>query len=264
MALRGSTDLVHFLAGFDLAGQGAIVEVDDMMEAMTEDVTPLGPLGAIQHDAPIGRVNYTCAETGFLQSRQESLRRLLMSGAPAFPWPSILGHLGADVGALCIIATDMRIRTRSIVPSTTGITRVAIDYYLADAGDVAEDAHLLAAGVVANVVDNGATPGAVYRHDNGASSGNGATICLMADIGATLWRGYPDLRLQLRDIRTTTPATTRTSARRWTCRETTTAPWSSRLRPVRRFASTWQCGFSSTALVTRGSWKAHTSWGPRT
>ena len=121
-----------------------------------------------------------------------------MSGAPAFPWPSILGHLGADVGALCIIATDMRIRTRSIVPSTTGITRVAIDYYLADAGDVAEDAHLLAAGVVANVIDNGATPGAAYRHDNGASSDNGATICLMADIDATLWRGYPDLRLQLR------------------------------------------------------------------
>ena len=200
MALRGPTDVVHFLAGFDLAGQGAIVEVTPMIEAMTEDVTPLGPLGAIQHDAPIGRVNYTLSETGFLQDRQESLRRLLAAGAPPFPWPSIYGELGAATGARCNIATDLRIRTRSIVPSTTGITRVAIDYYLADAGDVYEDARLLAAGVVANVPDNGASPGTAYRLTHGSVTSAGATIALMVDMGATRWRGFPDLTLQVRQL----------------------------------------------------------------
>ena len=145
-------------------------------------------------------MNYTLSETGFLQDRQESLRRLLAAGAPPFPWPSIYGELGAATGARCNIATDLRIRTRSIVPSTTGLTRVAIDYYLADAGDVYEDARLLAAGVVANVPDNGASPGTAYRLTHGSVTSAGATIALMVDMGATRWRGFPDLTLQVRQL----------------------------------------------------------------
>ena len=198
MTLHGPTSLIHWLAGYDLAGRGAIIEVDESVEAATQDVTPLGPQGAIKHDAPLGRVTYAVSESGHLRDRQLSLRRLLASGVVAHPWPSILGHQGGDIGAPCNLATDLRIRNKSIVPDLSGISKVSIEYFLQVGGDLHEDARVLAHGVVAGVVDIGATPGAAYRLDNGASSNDGAVLGLMVDVDGSRWRGYPNLKVQVR------------------------------------------------------------------
>ena len=197
MTLHGQTSLVHWLTGYDLAGRGAIIEVDEAVEAATQDVTPLGPRGAIKHDAPLGRITYEVSESGYLRDRQLSLRRLFADGAVAHPWPSILGHQGGAIGAPCNVATDLRIRKRSIVPDLDGISRVSIEYFLEVGGDLYEDARVLAHGVVAGVVDVGATPGAAYLLDSGASSGAGAVICLQVDVDGSRWRGYPNLKLQV-------------------------------------------------------------------
>ena len=196
MTLHGPTSLVHWLAGYDLAGRGAIVEVDEAVEAATQDVTPLGPRGAIKHDAPLGRVTYSVSESGHLRDRQLSLRRLFADGVVAHPWPSILGHQGGAIGAPCNVATDLRIRKRSIVPDLGGISRVSIEYFLEVGGDLYEDARVLAHGVVAGVVDIGIRPNPAYLLDSGGSSDAGAVICLQVDVDGSRWRGYPELKLQ--------------------------------------------------------------------
>ena len=198
MTLHGPTSLVHWLAGYDLAGRGAIVEVEEYVEAATQDVTPLGPRGAIKHDAPLGRIMYSVSESGFLRGRQLSLRRLFAAGTVAHPWLSILGHQGGAVGASCNVATDLRLRKRSIAPDLDGISKVSIEYFLEVGGDLYEDARILAHGVVVGVVDVSATPSAAYRLDSGASSNGGAVLCLQVDVDGSRWRGYPNLKLQVR------------------------------------------------------------------
>ena len=195
---KGPLDLVHWLAGFDLAGLGAIIEVDHYLEAVTTDVTPLGPMGAFEHEAPLGRVKYMLNEAGYVRDRQESLRRVLQSGAPATPWRDIFGHEGGDIGALVTLATDMQIRKYSLVPDIGDILKADIGYYLAPGGDVFEEAQLLAHGVVKNVTDVGQTPGSAYRLDLGASHDEGAVICIMADILGSRWRGYDEIHFRLR------------------------------------------------------------------
>ena len=192
------TKLVHWLAGYDLAGQGALTEIAEKLMAMTKPVTPLGPEGEVEHEVPLGRVRYELTETGFARERQKSLRRLFADDAVDTPWPSILGQAGNAVGAACKVATDMRVKYRGLVPDLEGITQINFEYYLHKSGKVYPEALLLAAGVVEDVTDIGLVPDANYRLDGGAPSDDGGIICLMADIAASRWRGYPNLKLQVR------------------------------------------------------------------
>ena len=196
MALHGPTSLVHWLAGYDLAGEGATVEIAESTKSATQEQTPLGPKGAIRHHAPLGRLIYEMRESGFTRDRQSSLRRMFADGAAATPWPSILGHEGGAIGASCILATDMRIAERGIVPDLDGISKAELMYYLHEGGDVHQDAVLLAHGAIRDVQDNRSSYRR-YHLDSGASSDGGATICLMADIEVSRWRGYPDLSLRV-------------------------------------------------------------------
>ena len=198
MALHGPTDLIAWLAGYDLAGLGALTEITESTEAVTADVTPLGPLGEIEHEAPIGVVRYAFSEAGHLRDNQASLRRLFASGAVTPPWPSIVGREGGAIGAECRFTTDVRIKSRAIIPATDNVTRIEIEYFLNHGGHLYEEAHVLAHGVVANTVDNGANPAAAYRLDLGASSSGGSEICVMVDVDETIWRGYPTLTMQAR------------------------------------------------------------------
>ena len=197
MARHGPVDLVHWMAGLDLAGLGALVDVQQVRESQTVDVTPLGERGVVRHVTPLGTLEYTLSELGWLDTGQTSLRSLLAGadGRPAFPWQSILGHAGRDIGAGVTLATDMRLAKHDVVTSLDDLTKVSVEYFLSTGGE-ALDAELLAHGVQESVAAPG-TPAAATRLDLGSAHTGGAEICLMADVGASRWRGYPALALSV-------------------------------------------------------------------
>ena len=198
MALRGPTDLVHSLAGYDLSGLGALTEISESSESVVADVTPLGPLGAIQHEAPVGTLMYSLSESGHLRDNQASLRRLFGSGLVATPWPSIVGHEGGAIGARCRLVTDLRVKVRNMVPATSDISKVDVEYLLHQDGELYEEARLLASFGLNDGQGPGATPATDFRLDGGAESDLGGVLCLMFDPDASRWRGYPTLTLQVR------------------------------------------------------------------
>ena len=122
-------------------------------------------------------------ERGWLDTVQVSLRDLLKSGRPDYPWPTIFGYAGGDIGQPVALATDMRIEDYEIPPDTTDLTKAAVKYYLHTDGAIHRDAVLLAHGVVNDVVDNGAQP---RPRPTGTTTApnrtDGATIALMADL----------------------------------------------------------------------------------
>ena len=200
MAKRGPTDLVHWMGGYDLAGAGAITEVTQTVEAMAQEVTPLGPMGAIEHETPIGRVAYSLMEKGYLGDRQSSLRQLISDEAAGYPWPSILSYEGGAIGTRCFLSTDMRIRKSMTMPDLDGISYVEIEYLLNQGGNLYEDALILASGKASGVT-NGPSPAADYRVTNadGATTA-GAVICVMVDPDKTMFRGYNRLNLDIRQF----------------------------------------------------------------
>ena len=143
MPLIGPTRIVRWLAGYDLAGAGALTEFEDTLEGPTADTTVLGPLGAIKSEAPLGRAVYTATETGFIDDVEYSLRRLFASAVPAVPWRSVVGHFGSGRGAPCTLATDLRIKKKSIPTEQANFTKVALEYFLAQGGQVYQDAIFL-------------------------------------------------------------------------------------------------------------------------
>ena len=198
MARQAHTNIVHWVAGLDLAGLGALVDCSESLVAQKADATPLGPMGAIKHSRPLGTVEYTVSETGWLDTEQRSLRELLASGKPSTPWPMIFGHANG-IGNPANIATDVRIGQYNVLADLGDLTKVSTEFYLHTDGLV-HDATMLTAGPVNGVTDNtgsGTLP-AAYRYDNGAASNKGATIALMVDVGGSRWRGYSSLRVRVR------------------------------------------------------------------
>ena len=199
MARHGPLDLVAWIAGYDMAGPGALMEANDSLEAQTTDVTPLGPNGTIKTSAPLGTVEYVRTEKGWLDTEARSLRDLLDGGGPDTPWRSIFGYGGDEIGSPVTIATDVRLGKHDVMADLGDLTKIQTDYYNHTGSDVYEDAELLSrAGPVTGVTDVGQTPGSAYRLDNGASSDGGAVICIMVDIGGSRWRGYDELHFRLR------------------------------------------------------------------
>ena len=147
MAVVGPTALVAWMGGYDLAGVGAITEIEQAVMGKFADVTPLGPNGAIKHQAPLGCVEYSLREKGYLADSDMSLRRLLASGATAQPWASVISETGGATGGPCTIATQMRIESKSIPADREGFTTVDIGYQLDEGGDVYEDAEILIGGI---------------------------------------------------------------------------------------------------------------------
>ena len=196
MPYVGPTALVRWMAGHDLAGPGALTEFDDTLMGKFADTTVLGPRGAIKSEGPLGCVEYMANETGFLDESEFSLRKLFGSGAPPVPWRSVVGHIGGTVGAECTIASDLRIKKKSIPPELEDFTKVALEYFLNEGGDVFEEALFLHGG--GRVMHNpAAAPYVGARIDNGAASANGAAICLMIDTDA-VWRGQTWVRVTVR------------------------------------------------------------------
>lgn len=200
----GPTKLVHWLAGYDLAGVGALTEIDDNLMAKATDVTPLGPLGQIKHDAPLGCVEYTLTEAGYLAEPQVSLRKLLATGRPAYPWRSIVGHLGSATGALCTIATDMRLRKKSIPPDLENFSKVSIEYFANQPCEVYDDNCVLLHGGQ-RVTAAPAAPYNGYRLDGGAPSTEGIAICAMVD--DVVWADATALDINIRHSDDDTEAT---------------------------------------------------------
>ena len=198
MPRYGPTDLVHWIAGYDLSGPGALMEAADTYEAMTADVTPLGPAGVVKHSRPIGTAEYGISEKGWLDTGQRSLRDLLASGVPDPPWQSIFGQAGDEIGADCTLATSLRLSKSDVVLAIEDLTKLAVEYYNSDKAGVHRWARLLAHGLVSDTVDLGAVPPAAFRLDGGATSGAGAVVGVQVDVGRSRWRGYPNLALQLR------------------------------------------------------------------
>ena len=188
MSTVGPTRFVHWLAGRDLRGRGAITELSHSLEALADSDFRLGD--SIKAEAPLGVVTYTLSETGFLDAREASLRQLFGSGAPATPWPAIVGEFGSAKGAQCALATDLRIKKRSIPPDGDGFTKVALDFYLHSGGDAHDDAGLIAGGQRQTGAGN-SSPFASDRYDTGAASANGGLLALMVD--GIVWAGRTSL-----------------------------------------------------------------------
>ena len=197
----GPTALVHWLGGYDLAGVGALTEIADVTEGKFRGVTPLGPQGAIEHEAPLGRINYALTESGHLRENQRSLRRLLAGRTEGHP--SVVGHFGGAVGAACVLATNMRIRKSSIPPDMNDFTKLSLEYAAERPCDLHDGALLLAGG--ARVTGAApAAPYAGYRLDGGAASANGAVVCVMLD--GIVWRAATSLTVTVRHSATATAA----------------------------------------------------------
>ena len=193
MPYVGPTSLVRWLGGRDLAGPGALTTFDDTLMAKVADTTVLGPKGAIKSEGPLGCVEYTASESGFLDDAEFSLRKMFGTAAP---WISVVGHVGGALGAPCTLATDLRIKKKSIPPEREGFTKVALEYFLDDGGDVFEECAFVHGG--ARVSDS--PPSAPYagrRFDHGAATTGGAVVGLMIDADA-VWRGQTWVRVDLR------------------------------------------------------------------
>ena len=194
--MPGPVQLVAWLGGHDLAGSGSLIEIADPLTGLVRPSTVLGPQGAFESEAPLGRVMYSLSETGFLAERQMSLRNLLGSGAPDYPWRSVIGHFGAGLGAPCTIATDMRIKSDSIPPDIADFTKVSIEYFCDTLCRVYRDSRFMAGG--SRVTDT--APGAPYtgyRLDGGAASTTDAHLCIMIDPDVR-WRGAESVTAKLR------------------------------------------------------------------
>ena len=202
MPRYGPTDLVHWIAGYDLAGPGALMEAMDTYTANLADVTPVGPRGGVKHSRPTGTAEYGVTEQGWLDTGQRSLRDLLVSGAPATPWQSIFGYAGDTIGVDVTLATDIRVGKSEVIKSLDDLTKLAVEYYNASGTGVYRFAQLLAYGLVEDLVDLGATPAVAYRLDGAATSSLGAVAGVQVDIGRTRFRGFPNLVLQLRHSNT--------------------------------------------------------------
>ena len=197
----GPTSLVHWLGGYDLAGVGALTEIADVTEGEFRGVTPLGPEGAIEHEAPLGRIKYALTESGHLRENQRSLRRLLAGRTEGHP--SVVGHFGGAVGAACVLATNMRIKKSSIPPDMNDFTKVAFEYACERPCDIFDDSKLVAGG--ARVTGAApAAPYAGYRLDGGAASAAGAVVCVMLD--GIVWRSATSLTVAVRHSATPTVA----------------------------------------------------------
>lgn len=199
MARHGPTDLVWWLAGYDLSGAGALFEASDTLEAQTADVTPFGPTGSVKHVSPVGTVSYGLSASGWMDPAQTSLVNLLRKDA-GYPWASVFGTGGRAKGAKCTIATDLRLDKYDVVASLDDLTKVSAEFFLSTGGEVVQDAVLIAHGTASgHGADSGVTPPAGFVHDFGAASDNGGLVVIMVDKSKTRWRGYSNLGIQTRD-----------------------------------------------------------------
>ena len=123
----GPTSLVHWLGGFDLAGVGALTEIADVTEAEFRGVTPLGPQGAIEHEAPLGRIKYTLTESGHLAGEPAVSCAVCSPGGQRGIRPSS-GTSAAPWARRAVLASRMRIKKSSIPPDMNDFTKLALEY----------------------------------------------------------------------------------------------------------------------------------------
>ena len=192
MALAGPTDVVAWMAGHDLAGVGALTRVTDELEGMFADRTSLND--DFEHEDPLGRVKYTLSEAGYLDDAATSLRKLLVAGAPAEPWVSVLGRFGAAQGKECRIATGMRIERPTIVPEVNQFTQVAIDYKQDAGGVVVSKARIVNGGT--RIDGEPPEPYNATRFDLGAAAPDGVQAVVMVDSDVE-WDGGTELAVYL-------------------------------------------------------------------
>ena len=139
----GPMNVVHRVAGYNLAGLGALTTMDETLTAGRATVDLLGPKGALIFDRATGKRTYTLAESGYLTSDQADLRRVLASGQAAHPWPSVTGRFGEGVGKDVRIMTDLDIGEHSLpVPSGDELLSVSLTWF------VPPDAQLYEARVI--------------------------------------------------------------------------------------------------------------------
>ena len=176
----GPVDVVHWVAGYDLAGAGAVSTVQSKTEAKTAAVQLVGPLGAVDHEEPTGKGGWSMTERGYLDPEAMSLRKLFLAGAPAQPWPSILGREGAALGARVEVVSAVGVASRSIETNPDDFSFASLDYYPRGSGAAVHNhAALLAGGqrVRGPIV----RPYAEFRIDQGAEGDSGAAFCIMLD-----------------------------------------------------------------------------------
>lgn len=192
----GPTKTVRWLAGHDLAGSGALTEVSDELVAQVADNVRLGD--AIKSEAPLGCVEYTISEKGFLGPADESLRRTLSGGL------SVLGREGPDAGRIVTLATDIGVRKQSIPPAVDGFSSIEMEYFLKQGAEVYEDALLMHGGSrVTNNAPNAPHNG--YRVDLGSGHTGGAVIALMVD-PSIVARGAQNVRVNVTHSNGTSPS----------------------------------------------------------
>ena len=190
----GPTSVVRWLGGYDLAGPGALTEVQDSLEVQEDDATTLGPQGQVVNSAPIGRYTYTIQEMGHLSDTELNLRTLLSKEGQLV---SILGQFGggdvSEATPSATIASDLRVKSSTFPPNLTGFTKVSLEYFLAQGGEVFRSAQLLVGGARYSVLP---VPGYNnYRADGGAASARGLVVAIMAD--GIVWDGATQLGLEL-------------------------------------------------------------------
>lgn len=190
----GPTAAVAWLGGLDLAGVGALTEIEEVLEAQFVPISLLGPNGKFDHDAPIGKGRYALREKGYVTETAASLRRVIAEDPRGAD--SVIGYFGADPGARCTIAHGLSVKGFSLVPVRDGLSEIDLTYLLGTETDtehvVYEEATLLAGG--ATLVG----PQTLSTVDLGAAI-DATWIAWMADDifwgDPTTWAGY-----EFRDI----------------------------------------------------------------
>ena len=176
-----STEVLHWIGGYDLAGIGAITEIDDKLMAIGADAT--SHTDKFQSTAPTGQLMYTLTEKGWYDKTARSMRNFLIASEPVDGWDSLYANFGKKTGFPVTMASGMRIGSKPIDQTPEKFAEAMVEYL--HQGEVWEG-NILAPGTrVAAPVSN---PYDGYRLDHGATQA-GRKTRVMVQVADPEWHG---------------------------------------------------------------------------
>ena len=184
-----STEVLHWIGGYDLAGIGAITEIDDKLMAIGADAT--SHTDKFQSTAPTGQLMYTLTEKGWYDKTARSMRNFLIASEPVDGWDSLYANFGKKTGFPVTMASGMRIGSKPIDQTPEKFAEAMVEYL--HQGEVWEGRIIAPGTRVAAPEDH---PFDGYRLNYGAAQ-TGKRAIVMVQVNDPVWHGAETLKVQV-------------------------------------------------------------------